>query len=273
LGYTPLMVAIQEGNFKITNYLLNNGADINIANNGGMTALAFAIKEGDYEMTETLIDKGANVSHRISGSTNMLSLAMDNGEEEIIDLLLANNARQSYYPSFNEITVGPGLQFNSNDFFTSIKLSVHDSRYNTGINTGFHFRPAAIRILTDPLNDTLFQYWERRYFFDLGIEKRFALINNPFSDSESGPYIGLGAAYSFGDYRGSSSIPEASFLFNPRAGWYVKNNWLFLKLNYEYLNFNISNLSPHWFSLSFNFTIPLASNKMREKEIDWLQYE
>lgn len=271
-GYTPLMIAIQEHNPRISNYLLDHGADIDLTNKGGMSALAFAIKTGDYDMSESLINKGASVNQRISGSMNMLTLAMESGEEEITDLLISEGAKLTNYPSFNELNIGPGLQFNGDDFFTSLNFSLKDSRYNTGINAGFYFRPAAVRILTDPLNDTLFQYWERRYYFYAGLEKRFAILK-PLPRSESGPFIGIRTAYTFGGYRGSSSTPDPEFLFSPRVGWYIKNNWFTMQLDYEYLNFNIENISPHRVNISIAFSIPLANKKMMEKEIDWLQYD
>lgn len=270
--YTPLMVAIQEQNPRISRYLLEQDANIDLTNKGGMSALAFAIKNGDYDMTERLIDSGANVNQRISGNMNMLTLAIESGEEEITDLLISEGATLTYRPSFNELGIGPGFHFNADDFFTSLDLSLNDSRFNTGINAGFNFRPAAVRILTDPVNDTLFQYWERRYYFYAGLEKRFAVIK-PFPPSESGPFIGVRTAYTFGGYRGSDTRPDPGFLFSPRAGWYMRNNWLTLKFSYEYLNFNIENISPHRFNISFAFSIPLANKRLMEKEIEWLQYE
>ncbi len=271
-GFTPLMVAINKQNPDVSNYLLEQGAKINLTNKGGMSALAFAIRNGDYTMTEKLINLGAGVNQRITGSMNMLTLAQESDEEEIEDLLLSEGARLTYYPHFNALSIGPGFQFCRDDFFTSLNFTLEDSRFNTGINAGFNFRPAAVRILTDPVNDTLFQYWERRYFIFVGLEKRFALIN-PLPHLESGPFVGIRTAYSFGGYRGSNSNPDPGFFFSPRAGWYMRNNHLTLKLNYEYQDFNIENLGPHRINISLAFSFPLAKREMMEKEIDWLQYE
>lgn len=270
--FTPLMVAIQEDYDKIASYLIEQGADIDIVNEGGMTALAFAVETGDYDLSKELIERGADVNHRIRGSMNIISLARASEEDDIAEMLLAEGAIHTYLPAFNEFSAGAGMQFNGDDFFTSLKFSLNDSRYNTGIVAGFSFRPAAIRVFTDPLDDTLFQYWERRYLFYGGVEKRFALIN-PSTPQESGPFIGLHALYSFAGYRGSNSRPEAMLLFYPKAGWYVRSDWFSVRINYEYLNFNIQNISPHRFNVSFGFHFPLANKKLMEKEIYWMQYD
>ncbi len=271
-GFTPLMVAIQENNKQIVNYLIENNADIDRVNKGGMTALAFAIKSGDYEMTKKLINKGASVDHRITGSLNLLRLSMKEDEEEIAELLITEGAHPVFAPDFNKLSIGPGIQFNGDDFFTSVDFSLNDSRYNTAIEAGFGFRPTAMRIFTQAFNDTLYQYWERRYFFYAGLVKRFAIIN-PIPQFESGPFAGIRTVFSFGAYRGANSKPDHQFLISPLAGWYLKSNKFSLRLNYEYLNFKIDNISPHRLNLSFAFSIPLANKKLMEKEIYWLQYE
>lgn len=82
-GWTPLMTAVQNRNYKIALYLLRKGADPNIANKGGWTPLYLAtdnrnIEGGDYpvpsadmdhfEIIKQLIDHGANVNARVCGA-------------------------------------------------------------------------------------------------------------------------------------------------------------------------------------------------------------
>jgi ankyrin repeat protein len=271
-GFTPLMVAIAENNTEITEFLMENNADINSTNKGGMSALAFAVKEGDYGLVETLIDKGANINQAISKSRNILELAKENQEDDIEELLISEGARPNFFPDYHKIGIGPGLQFNGDDFMTSVNFSLIDTKYNSAIKAGFVFRPTAVRILTKPENDTLFQYWERRYYIYTGLEKKFAIISNG-EDNHSGPFVSAMAAYTFGGYRGSNSKPDAKIIPSAQLGWYIMNNWITVKLNYEYLDFGISNLSPHRFNLNLNFNIELANKKLLEKKIDWLQNE
>ncbi len=81
-GWTPLLTATQNRHYKLASYLLEHGANPNLANNGGWTPLYIAtdnrnIEGGDYpvrkpdmdhfDFIKLLIAKGANVNARICG--------------------------------------------------------------------------------------------------------------------------------------------------------------------------------------------------------------
>ncbi|GJQ78328.1 hypothetical protein Trydic_g3745, partial [Trypoxylus dichotomus] len=60
-GFTPLMVAICNGDEQIMGWLLRSGADVNFeANDSGLTALYIAALIGDLRMVNKLLDYGAN---------------------------------------------------------------------------------------------------------------------------------------------------------------------------------------------------------------------
>jgi ankyrin repeat protein len=270
-GYTPLMVSISQNNEKITEYLLGMDVEVNSSNKGNMTPLALAITKGNYELTEKLLEKGADINHRISKNQNILELAKSRNEDEIIDLLQASDAKPNYFPGYNIFGMGPGMDFNGSDFITSIDLSLIDTKYNTSINGGFGFRPSAVRTLTDPVNDTLYQYWERRYYFYAGLEKRFLLFSPEFT-TRSGPYISLNGIYSFGNYRGSNSRPDPGLFPSLQAGWYYMNRIITLKFGYQYLDLKTS-ISPHRVRLSLLFNLNSTRNRSIEKNIEWLNNE
>ena len=81
-GWTPLLTATQNRNYKLAAFLLERGADPNLKNNGGWSALYLAtdnrnIEKGDYptpradmdhmEYIKLLVAKGADVNVRICG--------------------------------------------------------------------------------------------------------------------------------------------------------------------------------------------------------------
>jgi ankyrin repeat protein len=81
-GWTPLLTATQNKHYKLAAYLLEKGADPNIANNGGWFPLYLAvdnrnIEGGDYPVRtpdmdhlayiKLLLDHGANVNARVCG--------------------------------------------------------------------------------------------------------------------------------------------------------------------------------------------------------------
>ena len=83
-GWTPLLTAVNNRNYKLATLLLERGADPNLANKGGWTPLYIAtdnrnIEGGDYpvpkpdldhlEMIATLLDKGARPNTPIKENT------------------------------------------------------------------------------------------------------------------------------------------------------------------------------------------------------------
>ena len=61
LGRTALILFSSIGNFKLVEYLIKNGADVNIKNNEGKTALDLAKEKGHIKISEIL--KNADAKH------------------------------------------------------------------------------------------------------------------------------------------------------------------------------------------------------------------
>jgi hypothetical protein len=268
-GYTPLMVAVQRGNKETATYLLDNGAEVNHANNGKMTALSLAVNNADYALSELLIGKGAHVNHAISPGRTILLLAEEKGDDELIDLLLANGAEASKRPDFSRIITGPDLSFNAKDFTLGYNFGIFDTKYKLSINSGFNFRPLAVRVLSEASDTLAYQYWERRYHFYLGVEKKFRIFGSSRGWS-GGPFIELKEVFTFGGYRGSTGNPKAAFITAPGGGLYFMNSWLVVKARYEYLNLNVTGLKPGMISLGAGFSIPTRGNRHTYKEINWI---
>ncbi|HEY6340284.1 MAG TPA: ankyrin repeat domain-containing protein [Bryobacteraceae bacterium] len=82
MGWTPLLTAVQNNHCQLAKYLLDHGANPNLANKSGWTPLYLAvdnrnIESGDYpvrdadmdhlEFIKLLIDRGADVNARVCG--------------------------------------------------------------------------------------------------------------------------------------------------------------------------------------------------------------
>ena len=61
-GWTPLMAAVNNGHVHCVEWLLENGAAVNLAMNTGWTALHAAAKDDQVEMLEMLLRHGGNVT-------------------------------------------------------------------------------------------------------------------------------------------------------------------------------------------------------------------
>ena len=82
--WTPLLTATNNRNYKLATYLVERGADVNLANRGGWTPLYLAtdnrnIEGGDYpvpkpdmdhlDFIKILLDHGANPNARVREDT------------------------------------------------------------------------------------------------------------------------------------------------------------------------------------------------------------
>jgi hypothetical protein len=195
-------------------------------------------------------------------------LAKYTNNEEIIDFLESRDAQGTLRPSFNGASLGLILHFNSTDYMNGLQFfGALDSKYQLGINSGFIFRPAANRILADVSNVT-YQFWERRYFFYLGLEKRFKIIETS-KNAQSGPFVGVNEVFTFGGYRGSTLHPKVRLITTPFLGWYlIKQTWG-IRAGYEYLNFKTPEISPGRISITLTVISP-QFGRLHNKRINWL---
>ena len=85
--------AAKDGDRATVRALLEQGADVNLAEGDGMTALHWAASKGDVEVARLLVARGANVKAATRlGSFTPLHLAAQAGSAPIIALLAAHGA-------------------------------------------------------------------------------------------------------------------------------------------------------------------------------------
>ncbi len=89
---TPLMKACWDGELEIATYLLDQGADVNFADEEGDTALFQAIKRGRAEFAQLLIDRGAKVNVKDVRQFTPLTTAAAAADEETTKVLVKAGA-------------------------------------------------------------------------------------------------------------------------------------------------------------------------------------
>jgi ankyrin repeat protein len=96
-GMTPLMIASQNGDIEIVDLLLSHHADVNAYNNTRpnfpLTALIYAIKNHHLDIAQILVDTGANVNNPPS-LTHALEYrySLSNIDKKTIEFLIKNKA-------------------------------------------------------------------------------------------------------------------------------------------------------------------------------------
>ena len=269
-GFTPLMAAAQVNNIDIATLLIADGARVAAINDGGMNPLAFAVKSGNVEMAEFLISKNADINHKIKAGRNLVELSKEEHQDEIYELLLSKNAKPNKFPDFRSIKLGPEVNFNSTDFMSVISFGLQDSKYKLWTDIGFGFRPLATSVFYEASPNLKYQFWEKRYFFHLGLGKKFNLLRIK-GNFFTGPEIGIREIYTFGSYEGSNRKPDNLFKTVPSVGWQAMNNWMNIGLRYEYMNFNTPRVNPGRMIAYVDFKIPLTKKKLSNLKIDWLE--
>lgn len=91
-GTPLLLIALRQGQFRMVDLLLSEGADPNLGDANGVRPLRFAVFEGDVELAKALIDQGANPNMPDGSGTPPLQWAVVFRQAEMIDLLLREGA-------------------------------------------------------------------------------------------------------------------------------------------------------------------------------------
>jgi len=91
-GPHPLINAANKGWLKVAGFLLDHGADINIADGQRQTALHHAAQAGNKGMAELLLSRGADVNAKDFWGQDPLNLAAGKGFLAVVEVLLANKA-------------------------------------------------------------------------------------------------------------------------------------------------------------------------------------
>ena len=89
-GWTPLLIAVAEGNEEVVSVLIEGGANVDAKNRLGRTPLMFASDYGFESIARMLLENGANVDETASdenGGTALIA-ASCKGHEAIVKLLL-----------------------------------------------------------------------------------------------------------------------------------------------------------------------------------------
>ncbi len=98
-GYTPLIAAIANDHLEVALYLIEQGADVTLADNDRDTPLLWAALRADevkrhqnVQLAEAILDAGAEVNAHNRGGVTPLMLAAGSGAAKLVELLLARGA-------------------------------------------------------------------------------------------------------------------------------------------------------------------------------------
>ena len=88
-GGTALMLAAARNHLQMVKFLISNGANVNLADEGGGTALIYAVWTGYKDLVALLLEKGADIYAKTRDGRTPLSVAKQYGHTEIEKMLKA----------------------------------------------------------------------------------------------------------------------------------------------------------------------------------------
>ncbi len=86
-GYSPVMDAVWRKNFDITKFLIDKGADLNVISSDGQPILVLAVGNGNARIVELLLENGADPDVEDSMGKTARGYADLFHKKEIIDLM------------------------------------------------------------------------------------------------------------------------------------------------------------------------------------------
>lgn len=84
---SPLHVAVRNGNLDIAQFLIEQGAAVDVRGKNDYTPLHNAAWNGNMDMVKLLLNAGADITARNYRGDTPLSCAWDNGQVEVIKFI------------------------------------------------------------------------------------------------------------------------------------------------------------------------------------------
>ncbi len=241
-GNYPLLVSVKKNDINFVKLLVENKAKIT------SQAIGVAIENNNNEILEYLIVNGADTKQKIDNKLPY-EFAIISENNKAKKILRQHGAKKGYIPIVSHSQIGYVNQFTSSDYMIGAAFGFQEKRYKIDFLSGLVTRPFRKKIWLKQDEHLYYQIEEKRTLAYVEINKRFNFLKN--NSTVYGAFFGGKAMYSFGYYNATSIKLNPETLFSPVVGIYIKSEFVYLKFNYEYLDFGEIKHSPHWFGISF----------------------
>jgi len=139
---TPMHGAAAYGHPEMVKYLIDKGADVNIANDFGYTPILGAASGGNVEGIQYLIDAGADINTKLPNGESLIHMAARGGNVEVLKMLVDNGVDINQKTDFGRI---PLINAIYSEQLEAIKYLVeHGANLNNRNNNGATVMHAAM---------------------------------------------------------------------------------------------------------------------------------
>jgi hypothetical protein len=137
--------------------------------------------------------------------------------------------------------------FNDDDFMMGFLPGIHLQSLDLTVGALFLFRPYKKKILVEKSTNFYYQFKEWRYVFGICVAKNINLVNTIALS------LTAGGGYSFGNYSGTSTSAETTFLPILRIGLTKEFGNTLIGLRYQFIE--IPHVNNHQVNLSFEYLL------------------
>lgn len=148
----------------------------------------------------------------------------------------------------------PSMNFNGKDFFLGLGLGMEELNRQWGWKLNFDMRPYFKKIQIREEDNSISQYFEKKFFLSGDLEKRFLKLNVGTKTLRF--FAGFRAGMLFGNYRGLEKAPQINFGWAPLAGLSFDMAKLgYFKFGYCYLDTKNLQIPTNRIYIGFTFLV------------------
>ena len=151
-GMTPLLLSVTHDHISIVNLLLNNGADVNIADEYGRTPLMTAVSNSNAELVSILLANKAAVNQCHNCGLTSLHIACRKGDIEIVRLLVSYGSNVNSQAEVSSLKVLNPLLCTIHGMISSLVTeAIGQEIIETLLKHGAHPNPSKLPSVEVPL--------------------------------------------------------------------------------------------------------------------------
>lgn len=119
-GSSMLILACYRGNDEVTNFLIDNKAELNYVSKNG-TALMACVVKGEFELVDKLLLNGANIDLKDQNGMTALMLAVQFNNPEMVKKLVEEKANKELKCNQNKTAFEYAVEFNYEKIINLLK--------------------------------------------------------------------------------------------------------------------------------------------------------
>lgn len=136
---SPITYALRSKQQNVANFLIDQKINLNSQNNNSQTPLLISVEDGNSDTLIYLVSKGADVNIRSAEGLTPLQIAMDNNNSEVFNLLLDAKANVSLDDATMALDTDNHQivysMFSSIDFEQPLGVFLYDATLNQQLNS------------------------------------------------------------------------------------------------------------------------------------------